>query len=41
MLTPIGTGAYVVDGRGVILAVNAVAERLLGRPAAGLVGADA
>ncbi len=40
-LTAIGTGAYVVDGRGTIVAVNAVAERLLGRPAAGLVGADA
>lgn len=40
-ITPIRTGAYVVDGRGVIVAVNAVAERLLGRPAAGLVGADA
>lgn len=40
-ITPIGTGAYVVDGRGTIVAVNAVAERLLGRPAAALVGADA
>ncbi|MEU2519916.1 SpoIIE family protein phosphatase [Streptomyces pseudogriseolus] len=40
-LTAIGTGAYVVDGRGTIVAVNAAAERLLGRPAAALVGADA
>ncbi|MGQ5228241.1 SpoIIE family protein phosphatase [Streptomyces sp. yara] len=40
-LTAFGTGAYVVDERGAIVAVNAVAERLLGRPAAELVGADA
>lgn len=40
-LTAIGTGAYAVNERGAIVAVNAVAERLLGRTAAGLVGADA
>ncbi|CAL9345146.1 SpoIIE family protein phosphatase [Streptomyces sp. enrichment culture] len=40
-LALIGTGAYAVDGRGTIVAVNAVAERMLDRSAAELVGADA
>ncbi|MGW2710348.1 SpoIIE family protein phosphatase [Streptomyces sp. NPDC001356] len=37
----IGAGAYVVDEQGHILAVNALAERLLGRSAADLLGQDA
>ncbi|BFO18648.1 hypothetical protein SHKM778_50360 [Streptomyces sp. KM77-8] len=41
MLEAIGAGAYVVDERGRIIAVNARAEELLGRPAAELVGHDA
>ncbi|WP_394814168.1 SpoIIE family protein phosphatase [Streptomyces dubilierae] len=40
-LAAIGAGAYVVDDKGCILAVNARAEQLLGRPARGLVGQDA
>ncbi|MFH0520018.1 SpoIIE family protein phosphatase [Streptomyces sp. M41] len=40
-LEPIGTGAYIVDEQGCILAVNAHAERLLGRPAGELLGHDA
>ncbi|MEQ8146109.1 SpoIIE family protein phosphatase [Streptomyces sp. OP7] len=41
MLARLRTGAYVVDVRGSIVAVNALAEQLLGRTAAQLVGADA
>ncbi|WP_432135283.1 MULTISPECIES: SpoIIE family protein phosphatase [unclassified Streptomyces] len=40
-LRVIGTGAYVVDEQGHILAVNARAQALLGRPAEALVGQDA
>ncbi|MEZ3178158.1 SpoIIE family protein phosphatase [Streptomyces pimonensis] len=40
-LEAIGTGAYVVDEQGCIIAVNARAEELLGRPAVELVGQDA
>ncbi|MFJ4535443.1 SpoIIE family protein phosphatase [Streptomyces tibetensis] len=40
-LEAIGAGAYIVDEQGCILAVNAHAERLLGRPAADLIGQDA
>ncbi|MEU2786862.1 SpoIIE family protein phosphatase [Streptomyces sp. NPDC007110] len=40
-LAALGAGAYVVDERGCILAVNAQAERMLGRPADELVGQDA
>ncbi|MFE9837884.1 SpoIIE family protein phosphatase [Streptomyces sp. NPDC005551] len=40
-LDAIGTGAYVVDEQGRILAVNTCAERMLGRSAAELVGHDA
>ncbi|MEU3888719.1 SpoIIE family protein phosphatase [Streptomyces sp. NPDC029041] len=40
-LQAIGAGAYVVDEQGCIIAVNAHAERLLGRPAADLIGHDA
>ena len=40
-LEAIGAGAYVVDEQGCILAVNARAEHLLGRPAADLLGHDA
>ncbi|MFG3202199.1 SpoIIE family protein phosphatase [Streptomyces sp. NPDC048192] len=40
-LEAIGTGAYVADEQGCIVAVNSAAERLLGRPAAGLLGQDA
>ncbi|KOV96992.1 DNA-binding protein [Streptomyces sp. NRRL B-1140] len=40
-LEAIGAGAYVVDEQGCIIAVNAHAERLLGRPAADLIGHDA
>ncbi|GAA3494768.1 SpoIIE family protein phosphatase [Streptomyces prasinosporus] len=41
LLEPIGTGAYVVDEGGCILAANAHAERLLARPARDLLGHDA
>ncbi|CAL9660404.1 hypothetical protein SUDANB15_06949 [Streptomyces sp. enrichment culture] len=41
LLDSIGTGAYVVDDRGCILAVNEHAERLLARPAWELLGHDA
>ncbi|MEU2925655.1 SpoIIE family protein phosphatase [Streptomyces sp. NPDC007251] len=41
VLEAIGTGAYVADEQGRIVAVNSCAERLLDRPAAGLVGQDA
>ncbi|MEY7976925.1 SpoIIE family protein phosphatase [Streptomyces pilosus] len=41
MLDVLGTGAYLVDARGCIVAVNAEGERSLGRPAAELVGQDA
>ena len=41
MLDALGTGAYLVDDEGLIIAVNARAERLLGRPAADLLGHDA
>ncbi len=41
LLAVLGTGAYVVDARGCIVAVNAAAERLLGRSAEELVGGDA
>ncbi|MFD7768924.1 SpoIIE family protein phosphatase [Streptomyces sp. NPDC059787] len=40
-LEAIGAGAYVVDEQGCIIAVNARAEELLGRPAAELLGHDA
>ncbi len=40
-LAAIGAGAYVVDDKGCIIAVNARAEQLLARPAAELVGRDA
>lgn len=40
-LEAIGAGAYVVDEQGCIVAVNASAEELLGRPAAELLGHDA
>lgn len=40
-LEAIGTGAYVVDELGCILAVNARAEHLLARPAVDLLGQDA
>ncbi|MFJ8363714.1 SpoIIE family protein phosphatase [Streptomyces sp. NPDC093984] len=40
-LAAIGTGAYVVDDKGCIIAVNARAEQLLNRPAEDLVGRDA
>ncbi|PPS67282.1 MULTISPECIES: SpoIIE family protein phosphatase [Streptomyces] len=40
-LEAIGAGAYLVDEQGCIIAVNAHAERLLGRPAADLIGHDA
>ncbi|GGW99136.1 hypothetical protein GCM10010297_21310 [Streptomyces malachitofuscus] len=41
MLAMLGTGAYVVDAQGRIVAVNAVAERLLKRSAGELVMSDA
>ncbi|MEU6914073.1 SpoIIE family protein phosphatase [Streptomyces olindensis] len=40
-LQAIGAGAYVVDEQGCIIAVNARAEHLLGRPAEELLGHDA
>ncbi|MEU7722096.1 SpoIIE family protein phosphatase [Streptomyces tibetensis] len=40
-LEAIGAGAYLVDEQGCIIAVNAHAEHLLGRPAADLIGHDA
>ncbi|MFF9282923.1 SpoIIE family protein phosphatase [Streptomyces griseosporeus] len=40
-LEAIGTGAYVVDAEGRILAVNSLAEKMLIRPAAELLGRDA
>ncbi|MDR6974340.1 PAS domain S-box-containing protein [Streptomyces sp. 3330] len=40
-LEAIGTGAYVVDEQGRILAVNSRAEQFLGRPAGDLLGHDA
>jgi PAS domain S-box-containing protein len=40
-LAAIGAGAYVVDEKGCIIAVNARAEQLLARPAEDLVGHDA
>ncbi|MER6029865.1 SpoIIE family protein phosphatase [Streptomyces sp. NPDC001851] len=40
-LAAIGAGAYVVDEKGCIIAVNARAEQLLARPAEDLVGRDA
>ncbi|MER8224278.1 SpoIIE family protein phosphatase [Streptomyces sp. NPDC094143] len=40
-LAAIGAAAYVVDDKGCIIAVNARAEELLGRPAEDLVGRDA
>ncbi|WP_306955805.1 SpoIIE family protein phosphatase [Streptomyces sp. B4I13] len=40
-LDAIGTGAYVVDEQGRIIAVNALTEQLLDRPAADLLGHDA
>ncbi|MFF5187400.1 SpoIIE family protein phosphatase [Streptomyces sp. NPDC000345] len=40
-LDAIGAGAYVVDEQGCIIAVNARAEQLLGRPAGHLIGHDA
>ncbi|MFJ9047887.1 SpoIIE family protein phosphatase [Streptomyces sp. NPDC102347] len=41
MLARLRTGAYVVDVHGSVVAVNALAEQLLDRPATQLVGADA
>ncbi|MEV8554440.1 SpoIIE family protein phosphatase [Streptomyces glaucescens] len=41
LLDAIGAGAYVVDAQGRIIAVNALAERLLERPAVDLLGRDA
>ncbi|WP_431994362.1 SpoIIE family protein phosphatase [Streptomyces griseoflavus] len=41
MLGTIGTGAYLVDARSCVVAVNAEGERSLGRAAAELVGQDA
>ncbi|MER5198381.1 SpoIIE family protein phosphatase [Streptomyces sp. NPDC002755] len=41
VLETIGTGAYVVDEQGRILAVNSHAEQLLDRPAGDLLGHDA
>ncbi|MGC2999696.1 SpoIIE family protein phosphatase [Streptomyces sp. G35A] len=41
LLAAIGTGAYVVDEQGCIVAVNAHAERLLARPADEVLGHDA
>ncbi|MFF9275238.1 SpoIIE family protein phosphatase [Streptomyces griseosporeus] len=40
-LEALGTGAYLTDERGAIIAVNARAAQLLARTAAGLVGQDA
>lgn len=40
-LEAVGAGAYIVDEQGCIIAVNARAEELLGRPAAELLGQDA
>ncbi|MEV0238475.1 SpoIIE family protein phosphatase [Streptomyces sp. NPDC050674] len=40
-LEAIGTGAYVVDEQGCIIAVNARAEHLLGLPAQDMIGHDA
>jgi PAS domain S-box-containing protein len=40
-LEAIGTGAYVVDAEGRIIAVNAHAEKMLARPADELIGRDA
>ncbi|MET9393616.1 SpoIIE family protein phosphatase [Streptomyces sp. NPDC006624] len=40
-LEAIGAGAYLVDEKGCIVAVNARAEQLLGRPAGELIGHDA
>ncbi|MFF4585627.1 SpoIIE family protein phosphatase [Streptomyces sp. NPDC001388] len=40
-LEAIGAGTYVVDEQGCIIAVNARAEQLLGRPAGHLIGHDA
>ncbi|WP_374955478.1 SpoIIE family protein phosphatase [Streptomyces sp. Ru72] len=40
-LAAIGTGAYVVDDKGCIIAVNTRAEQMLDRPAEDLVGHDA
>ncbi|MCM2577280.1 SpoIIE family protein phosphatase [Streptomyces meridianus] len=40
-LDTLGTGAYLVDEQGLIVAVNARGEQLLARPAADLVGRDA
>ncbi|MFJ5559159.1 SpoIIE family protein phosphatase [Streptomyces sp. NPDC093250] len=41
MLEMLGTGAYVVDAQGCIVAVNALAERLLKRSAGELLAVDA
>ncbi|KES05992.1 DNA-binding protein [Streptomyces toyocaensis] len=41
MIAVLGTGAYVVDAQGHIMAVNAVAERWLGRSAEQLLKGDA
>ncbi|MFH9864328.1 SpoIIE family protein phosphatase [Streptomyces sp. NPDC017202] len=41
VLAALGTAAYAVDEQGCIIAVNALAERVLARPAAQLVGHDA
>ncbi|WP_030348604.1 SpoIIE family protein phosphatase [Streptomyces sp. NRRL S-1022] len=40
-LNAIGTGAYVADEQGLIVAVNSLTERLLDRPAEDLIGQDA
>ncbi|CAL9280529.1 SpoIIE family protein phosphatase [Streptomyces sp. SudanB66_2053] len=41
LLASFDTGAYVVDAKGAVVAVNARAEKLLGRPAADFLGRDA
>ncbi|MEU4006903.1 SpoIIE family protein phosphatase [Streptomyces pseudogriseolus] len=41
LLASFDTGAYVVDAKGAVVAVNGRAEKLLGRPAADFLGRDA
>ncbi|MGA5113318.1 SpoIIE family protein phosphatase [Streptomyces pseudogriseolus] len=41
LLASFDTGAYVVDAKGAVVAVNARAEKLLGRPAGDFLGRDA
>ncbi|MFI1717090.1 SpoIIE family protein phosphatase [Streptomyces litmocidini] len=40
-LDALGSGAYLADEQGLIVAVNRLGEKLLGRPAAALLGQDA